>query len=178
MRSRSSASRFLVCVMCLACSGMSVLAEAPPTAQPSPLLDVFKRVVFDPTTYAPGLVAYEAHHLDWSSSQVFFEHGYLEDNPEFTLSGLAHDVPVSYAAGNRQIAKTGFATLGVSLLHNTAVAVLERAAIERFPGHRHLVRVLGWTERIAFASYLSYSQSAVHFRQWQRNGDLARQLGY
>jgi hypothetical protein len=64
------------------------------------------------------------------------------------------------------------------LLNNITAAALERVALERYPTRRKLVRALGWTERIAFASYLSYSQSALHFRQWQSNDALARQLGY
>ena len=164
-----------VCAALLA--GPSVFAQAPPV-RPSPFVEVFKRVAFDPTTYVPAVLSYEAHHLDWESSQVFFDHGFLEGNPEFTVSGRANDTPISYSAGNRQITKTVFAALGTSLLNNVAVAVVERAVLARYPTHRRLVRTLGWAERIAFASYLSYNESAVHFRQWQRNSDLARQLGY
>ena len=43
--------------------------------------DVTKAVIFDPTTYAPATITYTAQRLDWKSSQVFFEHGWLEQTP-------------------------------------------------------------------------------------------------
>jgi hypothetical protein len=36
--------------------------------------------------------------------------------------------------------------------------------------------VLGWIERTAFASYFSYVLSEQHFRQWQKNEAMARQI--
>ncbi len=37
--------------------------------------DVVKKVILDPTTYAPAIVAWEATCLDWQSSQIFFRNG-------------------------------------------------------------------------------------------------------
>jgi hypothetical protein len=127
--------------------------------------DLSCSVVLDPTTYAPTVISYEGHHLDWTSSQVFFQHGFLEHSAEFTLSGRADDRPISYATGNRRIAATAFASLGVSLINNLTSAIIERALIERYPKHRKLTRTLGWVERISFASFLAYGESAAHFRR-------------
>ena len=168
-------------IYCIALNGLMVFA-VPAAAQdpdrPSFVIDIVKRVALDPTTYAPAVLAYEAHHLDWKSSQVFFRHGFLEHNGEFTLSGRPDDTPVSYAAGNRTIVATGFAVARTSLIHNVSGALIEHLLVERYPRHRPLVRRLGWIERIAFASYLSYRESASHFRQWRSNEQRARQLGY
>ena len=157
--------------------GLSV-ASAQDQDRSSAVFDIFKRVVSDPTTYVPALVSAEAQYLDWQSSQVFFQHGSLERNPEFTVSGRADDTPVTYEAGNRQIVNDAFRTLGSSLVNNVTVAIVERALIKRYPTHRKLLRGIGWTERIAYASWLSYRQSATYFHQWRRNGELAQQFGY
>ena len=63
---------------------------------------IFKRVVFDPTTYAPAVIAYDGTMRDWNTSQPFFRHGYNERNERFTLSGLPNDRPLSYEVGQRQ----------------------------------------------------------------------------
>jgi hypothetical protein len=49
---------------------------------------------------------------------------------------------------------------------------------QRDPSHHRRWAVLGWIERTAFASALSYELSARHFRQWQQNDRSAAQLGY
>jgi hypothetical protein len=49
---------------------------------------------------------------------------------------------------------------------------------EKYPQHRKLFKVLSWVERIAFASYVSYAASANHFKQSERNRQLAIQYGY
>ncbi len=165
-----------VLIAWMVCAAPSALAQAPDPSLPA--LDVFKRVASDPTTYAPAIVVGVGLHLDWKSSQVFFRHGFVEQNPAFTVSGRANDTPISHGAGNRKIREAVFVNLGTSLLNNVTVALVERALIDRHPTHRKLVRGLGWTERIAFASWVSYRQSAAHFRQWQRNNELARQLAY
>ena len=67
-----------------------------------------KSVLFDPTSYVPAIVAWESTRLDWQSSQVFFQHGFLEQNPRFTVSGRANDSAVGYAAGNRLIVTDAF----------------------------------------------------------------------
>ena len=139
--------------------------------------DVVKRVVLDPTTYAPAIVGWGATRLDWQSSQVFFQHGFLEANPRFTASGLGGDTAMSYAAGNRQIFADAMVNLQVSVIHNVSGQVIERLLRQRYPNHRTLVRAIGWIERSSMASYWSYRQAAGHFRQWQDNERSARQLG-
>jgi hypothetical protein len=140
--------------------------------------DVVKKVVFDPTTYAPAIVAWEATRLDWRSSQIFFQNGSLEHNPRFTASGLRDDTALGYAAGNRRIFMDSIATLQLSVVHNVSERVMERLLIPRYPNHPRLLRTIGWIERNAMASLWSYQLSARHFRQWQENERRAQQLGY
>jgi hypothetical protein len=144
----------------------------------SPVLSIFKQVVSDPTTYAPSAFTGTAQYLDWKSSQVFFQHGFLEENPEFTVSGLSGDTPVSYGTGNWRIARSAVTNLGPSLANNVTAAIIERVLIKRYPTHRKLIRAFSWAERIAFASYASYNRSAASFRQWELNDERARQLGF
>src|SRR6266481_5264604 len=65
--------------------------------------DVITRVILDPTSYAPAVLAYDATMRDWRTSQPFFQHGFYERNARFTINGLPNDVPVSYGAGQRII---------------------------------------------------------------------------
>ena len=143
-----------------------------------PAVEIIKRVAFDPTTYGPAAISFGAHRLDWSSSQVFFQRGFFENNPDFTISGMPHDTPIGYGAGNRKILVGTLGMLGTSLVNNAASAIVERLVMNRFPDHRKLVRTLGWIERGLLASYWSYSESAHHFRQWRSNEQMARQLGF
>jgi hypothetical protein len=145
--------------------------------QPSFLLDVAKRVIFDPTTYAPAILGYDATRRDWRSSQPFFQNGFIERNPRFTISGRANDLAVSYGEGNRRIFADAMANLEMSLMNNATDALFERMLAERYPDHRKLIRTLGWIEKSAFASYMSYRLSAAHYRQWQQNVQMSRQLG-
>ena len=147
-------------------------------AAAAPLVDVAKRVVLDPTTYVPATVLFVSLRLDWTSSQPLFQHGFVEGNARYTVSGYAHDTPVSYAAGNRRIAADALMSMTTMLVHNAANRTMERVLTDRFPAHRRLLKTIGWVERSAFASYLSYQLSAPHFRQWQANERLAGQLGY
>jgi len=140
--------------------------------------DVAKGVVLDPTTYAPAAILYQSMRLDWKSSQPLFQHGYLEANERYTVSGRRHDVPVSFAQGNQRILSDSLLNLPMSFANNASSRVVERLLIDRFPNHPKLVRTLGWIERTSFASYMSYRLSAKHFRQWQTNESLARELGY
>ena len=140
--------------------------------------DVVKRVVLDPATFAPAIVAWTATRLDWKSSQIFFQNGYVEANPRFTVSGRPGDPAISYAAGNHQILADAVANMQVSLINNVADRVIERLLTRQYPSHRTLVRAIGWIERSSVASYWSYRQAAGHFRQWQANGRSARQLGW
>lgn len=144
----------------------------------SSVVDVTRGVVLDPTTYAPAAILYQSMRLDWRSSQPFFQHGYVEANDRYTVSGRAHDVPVSFAQGNRKILTDSLLNLPASFANNTTSRVVERMLTQRFPNHPKIIRALGWIERTSFASYMSYRLSAKHFRQWQMNTQLAQQLGY
>jgi hypothetical protein len=141
------------------------------------LTDTIRRIVLDPTTYAPAAIVYTSLHLDWRSSQPMFRAGYNEAHPGYTRSGLANDVPVGYAEGQRRNLNIALNLLGRSVANNAVTSLVERALIEKAPQHRKLIRVLGWIERTAFASYFSYVLSEQHFRQWQKNEAMARQIG-
>jgi hypothetical protein len=145
---------------------------------PSLASNLTKGVVFDPTTYAPAAILYTSMRLDWETSQPFFRHGYLEANDRYTISGRSHDVPVSFAQGKRQILTDSLLNLPMSFANNTTSRVAERLLMNRYPDHPKLIRALGWIERTAFAGYMSNRLAAKHFRQWQQNVELARQLGY
>jgi len=173
MRMRLAA--MLAALMLLTAVGVS----AQDREQPSSFVgSVLTRVVVDPTTYAPALLGYDATIRDWNSSQPFFQHGFREANARFTISGLANDVPVGYAAGRRIILADALVSLERSVVNNVAEQVIERILVQRFPNHRKLVRGLGWAQRISFASFKSYRLSAKHYRQAAQNERLARDLGY
>jgi hypothetical protein len=140
--------------------------------------DVTKAVVFDPTTYAPAALSYRSMKMDWDSSQTLFRHGWVEQNHRFTISGRPNDLPLSYADGNKRIRQMALLHLQESLINNAAANVFERVLAEKYPQHRKLFKVLSWVERIAFASYVSYAASASHFKQAERNRQLAVQYGY
>lgn len=140
--------------------------------------DLTKGVVFDPTTYTPAAILYTSMRLDWKSSQPFFQHGYVEANDRYTISGRSHDVPVSFAQGKHQILTDSLLNLPMSFANNATSRVAEHVLMNRYPDHPKLIRALGWIERTAFAGYMSNRLAAKHFRQWQQNVELARQLGY
>lgn len=136
-----------------------------------------KQIVFDPTTYAPAVISYEATKLDWDTSQVFFRNGYVEGNPRYTMSGLPNDTPLPYGRGDRKIMMDTIQILGGSMANNFIERSMEQVLMERYPDHPKLVKTLGWIERSVFASYWSYRLSATHFRQWQTNKQQAAALG-
>lgn len=140
--------------------------------------DVTKAVVFDPTTYAPATLSYTSMKLDWQSSQTLFRNGWMEQNHRFTVSGRPNDVPISFADGNKKIRTMALLHLQESIVNNAAANIFERVLAEKYPQHRKLFKVLSWVERIAFASYVSYAASANHFKQTERNRQLAIQYGY
>ena len=140
--------------------------------------DVTRAVLIDPTTYAPGLIVNAAMQQDWKTSQVLFAHGWVEQNRDFTRSGLANDVPVSYREGTRRIRRAALTVLGYSVVNNLGAAGLERLFITRYPERKTLIRTLSWVERIAFASILTYNNSARYFRQADANRRLALEYGY
>ena len=130
------------------------------------------RVVKDPTTYALPPIVYTAHRLDWDSSQKLFAHGYLEANPNFTLTGRVNDVPISHAAGNRRILRYSASMIGRSVLNNGICALVERRLIERAPHRRKLIRTLGWIERGFVTAYWSYRLTHNQVGQWRENERL------
>ena len=140
--------------------------------------DVTKAVVFDPTTYVPATLTYTSMKMDWNSSQTLFRNGWVEQNHRFTLSGRPNDLPVSYADGNKRIRQMALLHLQESIINNAATNIFERILSEKYPQHRKMFKVLSWVERIAFASYVSYMASASHFKQAERNRQLALQYGY
>jgi hypothetical protein len=140
--------------------------------------DVTKAVVFDPTTYAPATLSYTSMKMDWASSQVLFRNGWVEQNHRFTVSGRPNDLPVSFGDGNKKIRQMALLHLQESIINNTAANVFERVLANKYPQHRKLFKVLSWVERIAFASYVSYAASANHFKQTERNRQMAAQYGY
>jgi hypothetical protein len=143
----------------------------------SAVFSVLKQVTFDPSTYVPAIVGYDATLRDWNSSQPLFRNGFVERNARFTISGWPNDAPISYEAGKRRILSDALANLRISVVDNLSTAVVEHILVKRYPGHRKLVRTLGWVQRITLASYLSYQMSARHYQQWQDNDTLVRQLG-
>jgi hypothetical protein len=145
--------------------------------QRSPIGDTVKRVIFDPTTYAPAIIAYDATMREWNTSQPFFRAGYMVHNERFTLTGRPNDVPMSYGDGQRRILTDALMNLQMSVVNNVADQLFERMLMTSFPEHRKLVRTLGWIERVTFASYMSYQLSAQHYRQAAWNAERAQQLG-
>jgi hypothetical protein len=154
------------------------LASAQNESDSSLFWDVTKSVVLDPTTYAPATLVYTSMKLDWQSSQLLFQNGWVEQNRRFTLSGRPNDTPISFADGNRKIRQMALLHLQESIVNNAAANLFERVLSQKYPQHRKLFKILSWAERIAFASYVSYVASAEHFRQTERNQQLARQYGY
>ena len=168
--------RVFMVAMVLGFPTPSVLAQ---TEDVRPLAwDVARAALIDPTTYAPALISYAAIRQDWKTSQVLFANGWVEQNPRFTVSGRANDVPVSYDAGMRRIRWTALTVLQYSAVNNVGTLVVERLLIARYPHRKTLIRTLSWVERIAFASALTYRNSADHLRQASKNRHLAREYGY
>lgn len=154
------------------------IASAQSETDSSVFWDVTKGVIFDPTTYAPAVLSYTSMKMDWESSQPLFRNGWVERNHRFTISGRPNDLPISFADGNRQIRNMALLHLQESVINNAAANLFERVLADRYPQHRTLFRTLSWIERIAFAGYVSYLASANHFRQAERNRQLAIQYGY
>lgn len=164
----------VVALMMLLASSVSAQDQGPASF----VRDVVKNVTLDPTTDAPAIVAWKATRLDWQSSQVFFQHGWFEHNAHFTVSGRSDDIAIGRPAGNRQIFADALVVLQFSMVHNVSGRVIERWLMPRHPNHRKLLRTIGWIEKSALTSYWSYRLSAGHLRQWQKNEQLAQQLGY
>jgi hypothetical protein len=175
---RSNVSAVLIALFLLLASTAGAQDIKPESSGLGSLASLTKSVVFDPMTYAPAAILYTSMRLDWKTSQPFFEHGFVEANDRYTVSGRSGDVPVSFAQGKRQILTDSLMNLPMSFANTTTSRVVERMLTQRFPNHPKLFRTLGWIERTAFAGYMSNRLAAKHFRQWQQNVELARQLGF
>jgi hypothetical protein len=141
------------------------------------VLSLTKAVLFDPTTYAPAALSYTSQRMDWKTSQVLFNAGWVEHNARFTVTGRPDGTPVSFAAGNRQIRRDALAHLQESVVNNLTTQIFERVLAQKYPEHRKLFKTLGWVERITFSSYVGYIASVGHFNQVQKNQAMARQFG-
>ena len=171
-------TRQIVTALAIAMVLMPAYASAQESDGGSAVGSIFKRVVFDPTTYAPAVIAYDGTMRDWNTSQPFFRNGYNERNERFTLSGLPNDRPVSYEVGRRKVLSDAFVSLEMSLINNVSSQVFERVLIDRFPERRKLVRTIGWIERTAFASFMAYHLSSQHYNQAAANQAYAQQMGF
>lgn len=154
------------------------IASAQSETESSLFWDVTKSVVFDPTTYAPAVLSYTSMKMDWESSQPLFRNGWVEQNHRFTVTGRPNDTPIGFADGNKKIRQMALLHLQESVINNVAANLFERVLVEKYPQHRKLFKTLSWIERIAFSSYVSYLASANHFKQAERNRQLAIQYGY
>lgn len=167
----------VIAALLVAAAPMWALGQSAESPRPS-ARDVALRVAIDPTTYAPAIISYKATMFDWRTSQVLFANGWVEANQRFTVSGRPFDTPVTYDTGKRRIRQASLAVLGYSILNNSAAVVGERLLVRRFPSKRKLIRVLSWSERIAYASLMTYLNSADHIRQGRENQRVAREYGY
>jgi hypothetical protein len=183
LRGVSQVRCFLVALLeaLIFCATVPCMAqdEPGPFTSASLVKEIARETLADPTSYAPATTLYVSARLDWNSSQSFFRNGSLEENPRYTISGLPHDIPLSYGAGNRRILMDALSiVLPVSFANNAVSRVAQSVLTQRDPAHHRRWAALGWIERTAVASGLSYGLSVRHFQQWQRNERLAAQLGY
>ena len=172
------AIKHLVLIAALIAVPTAAVAQEDGSDSPSLFWEITKSVVLDPTTYAPATLAYTSMKLDWQSSQPLFRNGWVEQNYRFTINGRPNGQPVSFAEGNRRIRNIALLHLQESIINNVAANLFEHVLAEKYPQHRTLFKVLSWAERIAFASFVSYTASANHFRQAELNRQLAIQYGY
>jgi hypothetical protein len=167
---------FFIFVLSIACfAPCAALAQT--EDKPNIVLDMAKSVLFDPTTYAPAALSYTSQRMDWNSSQVLFNAGWMEHNHRYTLSGRPDDKPLGYEAGMGQIRRDALAYLQESVVNNLSAQIFERTLAQKYPQHRKLFKTLSWVERISFSAYVGYLGSAEHFRQVQKNQEMARRYG-
>ena len=152
-------------------------ASAQDEKRSSAFADVVKGVVFDPTTYAPALIGYDATMRDWNTSQPFFRNGFVEHNQRFTVTGQPDDTALNYMVGRNQIFKDAVTAFGVTAAQNATSRLVERALLQKYPNHRKVVKSIGWIQRASIASLMSYHLAAPHYRQAQINAQHAAELG-
>lgn len=167
-----------VFMMCFAMEAAAQNGRENESSIPSLAVKSATRALLDPTTYAPAGMLYVSSRLDWDSSQTFFQHGDIEENPRYTVNGLPHDAPLSYGAGNRQLLTDALSVASLSFVNNTVDQFTTSLLIAHAPEHQKLWKTLGWIERTVVASSLSYVLSVRHFQQWQENKQVAAQRGY
>lgn len=138
---------------------------------------IAKDVLKDPTTYGALGASLLGKKLDWDSSQIFFEHGHGEMNPNYAVSGPGSKA-ISHAAGNRKLVVESLLNFQLSIGNNAAVSAAERLLLKKYPEHRKLVKTIGWVEKVTANGYIGYHFSNRNFRQWRINESRARQLGY
>ena len=139
---------------------------------------IARNVLLEPTTYASGVISSRSDPLGLEEVAGALAHGWVEANPRFTISGRPNDNPVSYVAGRRIIRGTALSILRHSVMNNFAAGISARLLEMRYPSHKKLIRTLSWIERIGFASFVTYRNSADHLRQARANRRLAREYGY
>jgi len=130
------------------------------------------------TALASALISYESMRQDWRTSHMLFAHGWVEQNPRFTISGRANDVPLVCSEGMGRIRGAALTVLRDSAINNLSGRVIERLFVARYPRRKKLIRTLSWIERVAFASAVTYINSADHLRQAAANRRMAREYGY
>lgn len=139
--------------------------------------DVAKDVFVNPTTYGSLGASLLGKGLDWDSSQIFFEHGHGETNPDYAVNGPGSKA-VSHAAGNRRLVVESFLNFGLSIGNNAVISATERLLLTKHPEHQKLVKTIGWIEKVVANGYIVYFSSYRNFKQWQINKNRAQQLGY
>ena len=164
-------SCLIVSLLLLPCSAAAQERE------PSVIGHAIKATFLDPTTFAPAAFTYDGTMRDWNTSQPFFRNGFVEQNARFTRSGRSGDIAISYEAGRSQILRDSLSVLAVSAVHNFGTQLIQQGLRERFPEHRKMVSVLGWIERSAVASAMSFALAGPHYRQAQLNQRMSNSLG-
>jgi hypothetical protein len=138
---------------------------------------VAKNVAIDPTTYAPAIIFYHAEMRDWDTSQVLFKYDSRENNPDFTKSGIPGTEAISYEDGKKIIRQLTLINFMNAAAANTISQAVQQTLTEKFPNKRKLFRVLGWVQRGALSAAFTYMIAAPHYRQADRNTEVARRLG-
>ena len=174
-RSSTAAAAFVICFSITPAWAQEGLDTK---SLPGLTVEAAKQTLLDPTTYAPAGFLYVSSRLDWNTSQVFFAHGDVEANPRYTISGFPRDTPLSYRDGNKRMLADALSVASVSIVNNAIAHFTVDAMVIRNPEHAKLWKTLGWFERMAVASSLSYVLSVQHFKQWQLNQQMAAERGY
>ncbi len=153
--------------------------STPSFAQVPTWPQIAQSIIKDPTTYIPAGVGYVSTRLDWSSSEVFTSHGWLEKNPAFTKSGLPNDVALSQSDGNRKILSYTLQNLAQSAIANGVERVMvEKVLVPLNPSHEKALKRVGMGIRWGLCAYLTYTLSHDHLVQYSWNLDTSHNLGW